>query len=493
MDLTTLSLLFMKGDTSYLTIVIMILLPILNKVIVFLYDKLLHVYKNREYRSWTYITFSGFETIANGNNFYDYPKPFIAISYYAYKNNLCKDLRHIVVSRNSFDYYSERAARTDKKQNYLINRADNIKLKDDLYLDIKTIDDVMTSKDNKEDTKTTANTAKIVLIVKSKKKNINEIREFIDECIYEYDKFCDENNAGKLYHFIYKGKTTINPKLLFETSVLSDLIDKKNKNYQTFDHVFHEHKNKLLNDIKRLRDIEYYQKNGIKRKKGYLFYGHPGCGKTLSVIAMALEDNRHILEIPMSRIKTNAELEEILNINEINGIKIRKDELIILFDEIDTGTESVNKREFENGDSDSEKSEKPEKEQKILTTLIKAQECLNKKLDDELNLGTILSRTDGIGNYNGLILVATTNCKDKLSPALYRYGRLDPVYFDYARKIDIIEMIEEHYNVELTDEDKNLIPDRENKISQAYIRCLLDDCKIKEELINKIKFQPVDK
>ena len=50
-----------------------------------------------------------------------------------------------------------------------------------------------------------------------------------------------------------------------------------------------------MNDIKRLRDIEYYQKNGIKRKKGYLFYGHPGCGKTLSVIAMALEDNRHIL------------------------------------------------------------------------------------------------------------------------------------------------------------------------------------------------------
>ena len=112
---------------------------------------------------------------------------------------------------------------------------------------------------------------------------------------------------------------------------------------------------------------------------------------------MALEDNRHILEIPMSRIKTNAELEEILNISEINGIKIKKDELIILFDEIDSGTDSVNKRAFENNNSDSEKeeSEKPEKEHKLLTTLIKTQECLNKKLDDELNLGTILSRTDG--------------------------------------------------------------------------------------------------
>ena len=65
-------------------------------------------------------------------------------------------------------------------------------------------------------------------------------------------------------------------------------------------------------------------------------------------------------------------------------------------------------------DSDKdEKSDKPEKENKLLTTLIKTQECLNKKIDDELNLGTILSRTDGIGNYNGLIIVATTNCKDK--------------------------------------------------------------------------------
>lgn len=345
MDLSTLPFLLMKGDTSYFVIALMILLPHLNKILNLLYDKILNFIKNREYKSWNYITFTGHETINNGNNFYDYPKAFIAISYYTYRNNLCNDLKNITVCRNSFDYYSDRATKQDKTQNYLINKADNIKLEDDIYLDIKTNDEIL--KDSKDDNKVTGSTFKIHLILKSRTKNLIDLRNFVDKCLKEYDKYSDETNAGKLYHFIYKGKTTVNPRLQFDTNLLSDLNNPAEKNYQTFEHLYHEHKEKLLEDIHKLRDIEYYKKNGLKRKKGYLFYGHPGCGKTSSVIAMALEDNRHIIEIPMSRVKTNGELEEILNLTEINCVKFRKEQIIILFDEIDTGSDSTNKRKYE--------------------------------------------------------------------------------------------------------------------------------------------------
>ena len=40
----------------------------------------------------------------------------------------------------------------------------------------------------------------------------------------------------------------------------------------------------------------------------------PGCGKTSAVIAMANYGKRHIIEIPMSRIKTNGDIEEILSL-----------------------------------------------------------------------------------------------------------------------------------------------------------------------------------
>jgi len=104
----------------------------------------------------------------------------------------------------------------------------------------------------------------------------------------------------------------------------------------------------------------------------------------------------------------------------------------------------------------------------------KEKEYIKKPLDDELNMGTILSRLDGIGNYNGLIIIATTNCKDSLSPALYRYGRLDPIFFDYAKQKDIINMIESHFKINLELEQKEKII-KESTFSQSYIRSILDN------------------
>ena len=197
---------------------------------------------------------------------------------------------------------------------------------------------------------------------------------------------------------------------------------------------------------------------------------------------MALEDNRHIIEIPMSRIKTNGELEEILNLTEINCVKFRKEQIIILFDEIDTGSETTGKRKFEEITVENKADIGP-------PILEKEKEYLKKPIDDELNMGTILSRLDGIGNYNGLIIIATTNCKDSLSPALYRYGRLDPVFFDYARKKDIVDMIERHFNMSLNNEQKDLISENTLSISQSYIRSILDSNNLTEvlEIISKNK------
>ena len=98
-----------------------------------------------------------------------------------------------------------------------------------------------------------------------------------------------------------------------------------------------------------------------------------------------------------------------------------------------------------------------------------------KKEDDALNLGCILSRLDGIGNYNGLKIIAATNCKEKLSPALYRHGRLTPVFFDFCRKEDIKSMIEHFYQVTLSEKEYSLLPDRTHQISPAAIRKYMED------------------
>jgi SpoVK/Ycf46/Vps4 family AAA+-type ATPase len=68
---------------------------------------------------------------------------------------------------------------------------------------------------------------------------------------------------------------------------------------------------------------------------------------------------------------------------------------------------------------------------------------------------------DGIGNYNGMILVATTNNKDKLDPALYRELRLTPMYFTFLRNIDAIEIIEKFFDFKLNEEQMKLLPEDE--------------------------------
>ena len=95
--------------------------------------------------------------------------------------------------------------------------------------------------------------------------------------------------------------------------------------------------------------------------------------------------------------------------------------------------------------------------------------------DDSINLGTLLSRLDGIGNYDGLIYIATTNCIEKLDSALKRPGRLDPILFDYASKSNIVDIIENNLLIKLSEEQKQRLPDRNSSLCHALIIKLTQD------------------
>jgi len=100
----------------------------------------------------------------------------------------------------------------------------------------------------------------------------------------------------------------------------------------------------------------------------------------------------------------------------------------------------------------------------------------------------LLSKLDGIGNYNGLIFVGTTNCIDKLDPALYRELRMTPIEFKKLRKVDCIEIIESYFGKIV---DTNLFEIiKDNKITPVKLITL---CQVNEHLaindfFNKILF-----
>lgn len=358
------------------------------------------------------------------NKLYQFPEILWILNWYLIDILNCQNIQCSNGYRNN-QYFED--------VKYILTSLEYYQIKDDLFLSLDKIPD------------TTGNIDVICTLYS----NQTNIKDFLEEITIKYTKMYKQKKSEILYHFTYNGK--IDGRIKFKNSILSE----KNTSlelFETFDKIHNEHVEFLKKDIDKLKDIEYYKKYGLKRKKGYLFHGIPGCGKTSSVVAMALYDSRHIIEIPFSLLNSHQEFEEIMSLNWMYKGGIDNNNVIILFDEIDIG---INKIENRNDVDDNNNNTE------LISSLVnslKQKEKLN--TETKINLGTLLSKLDGISNYNGMIIVATTNCIDKLDPALYRELRLTPVKFDKLRKIDCVNIIHSYFGSNYDPELNNIIADR---------------------------------
>jgi ATP-dependent 26S proteasome regulatory subunit len=418
--------------------IILLILPILTALKKYFEEDFPRYVRNKlstRYK-WTSISYSGLESIQYAYFNYCVSSPFIALCHYITINNLAK----------------QNYNRNDRRVKYICDGT-NIRLNDEIYADINTENIAITEKDSN-----ISSIKKITVIIRSMKHNFTGLKHFVAQCEKEYKIFCEKKNENKLYHFIYQSCLEEGKCPIFSKTLLSDINSVNEKSYETFDTIFSEHKETLKSAVDRLKQDSFYIKTGAKRKAGFLFHGVPGCGKTAHVTAIANYGNRHIIEVPMARVKTNIQLENILALTEINGVTFKRKQVIFLFDEIDQCKE-LKPRTNEKDDED-----KDVMPNKIAKT----------EIADQLNLGFILSRFDGIGNYAGMIIIATTNCIEALSPALYREGRLTPINFTYCRHEDIVNIIEYRYDIKINSDDLLRIPDRSHKITPTKLLQLID-------------------
>ena len=461
------------------------------------YIKYISTYLHQLYiKNISIIEIIGWESLNDGLYTFEYPHIMTAINHYIYSNNKSNNFRYFNNKRNGLYYANDMkdTLDTDSAPNYILGSIYKLKIEDDIYISNITEDTHSNSTTISTDKQSVFNW-KIKMLIYSHKHNIDYIQKFINKCIIAYDNFLSNKNNNKIYHFIYQGKK--NNKLSFSSKIISDLNNPDYQNYETFDNIFHSNKDKIIADIDKLNNIEFYKKNGLKRKKGYMFYGKPGTGKTSTVMAMSNYSNRHIIEIPFSRVKTNNELELIININSIDSIDFKQDQIILLFDELDLndnlkiGINSKNNKEQQkkninlkskfksNSESDSDSDSESDSKSELVSDII----IDNKQINDKINMSTLLSRFDGIGNHAGLIIVATANNIDNIDNALYRDGRLNLIKFDNASIIDIKNIIEKYYEIVLNENDILKLNILDLKISHAKIRANLEHFDNYNELI----------
>ncbi len=430
-------------------------------------SKITTLFQSRNSKS---VEFIGWEllTICDGGVTFNYPITLKAICYVLMRENKLKQAQ--LLDTGYSNRWSPYDPSDQKRQDYVVGAAQSFDLDKNIKVEIKR------KKESGEKSDDIAYKITLCLIAK---KDIQDVHDYVTRAVSEYNTHMTDINKGKIYHFIFQGYHDGPEHYKWKKSILSDFTDPVRQNYETFDNMVSPHKKQLISDLALLKDLAYYRRTGAKHKKGYLFYGPPGCGKTASVIAMANHDRRHIIEVPMSRLKTNTEVEDILSLTQIDGVVFRKDQVIILFDEIDSGFE-VNLMP----DAPPSQSEDTLSKTDITAAIAAGRASASKAMararrrereeDDQISLGTILSRLDGVGSYNGLVIIATTNHIQKLPKEIYRHGRLNPVYFDYVTQPQAQEMIETFYGTQLTDAQKPFVPTHEFKIAPSALRQFIE-------------------
>ncbi|KAJ9226800.1 hypothetical protein DTO027B5_3195 [Paecilomyces variotii] len=164
----------------------------------------------------------------------------------------------------------------------------------------------------------------------------------------------------------------------------------------------------------------WYSNRGIPYRRGYIFHGPPGTGKTSLCFAAA-----GLLGLKMYLINLNSKSLDEEGLADLFQELPRR--CIVLLEDVDSAG-ITHKRENSPETPDTSVNEKLEKDGKD-----KPPAENNDNAPRGVSLSALLNVIDGVASSEGRILVMTTNHIEKLDAALLRPGRIDmSIAFNYS-------------------------------------------------------------
>ena len=164
-----------------------------------------------------------------------------------------------------------------------------------------------------------------------------------------------------------------------------------------------------------LEHPDKFLKFGMNPSKGVLFYGPPGCGKTLLAKAIATECSSNFISVKGPELLTMWFGESEANVREIFDKARQSAPCVLFFDELDSIGISRGKGNGGGGEA--------------------ADRVINQ----------LLTEMDGIGVKKNVFVVGATNRPDILDEALLRPGRLDQLIYiplpDQKSRVSILKAI----------------------------------------------------
>lgn len=157
---------------------------------------------------------------------------------------------------------------------------------------------------------------------------------------------------------------------------------------------------------------EKFEKFGMSPSKGVLFYGPPGCGKTLLAKAVANECQANFISIKGPELLTMWFGESEANVRDVFEKARQAAPCVLFFDELDS---IAQQRGGSNGDGGGA-----------------ADRVMNQ----------LLTEMDGVGSKKNVFIIGATNRPDIIDTALMRPGRLDQLIYipmpDFESRLSIL-------------------------------------------------------
>lgn len=340
-------------------------------------------------------------------------------------------------------------------------------------------------------------------IIILKAKNMKIIEKYIKVC-RDFDKTISKN-----YTHIWMNNTKSLSKI---------------KITKTFGNIYihPDTRDKLVNDLQSfIKNKKQYKEHGIPYKRGYMFYGVPGCGKSSTVYAISHLLRRSVYMIKISNMNNLMKImigipknsivviEEIDRLNIANSIYVPKDRKTL---ETEYGKNyRVSNQTIKNiiGDIVSEEHKINDDDYSIvlaikntIENIIKYDDFSDKfysffkiipkytpNLINKYNINHIYNKSDnstdnsdnktlmelmesfdGYNYLHGCIVIITTNHPEKINPVLIRPGRIDMhINFVEADRNLIINIFTDYFKDVLSKKIKKDLSKFSGKMIQANV------------------------
>ena len=160
---------------------------------------------------------------------------------------------------------------------------------------------------------------------------------------------------------------------------------------------------------------EKFEKFGMSPSRGVLFYGPPGCGKTLLAKAVANECQANFISIKGPELLTMWFGESESNVRDCFAKARAAAPCVLFFDELDSIAQQRGGSQGDGGGA------------------------------GDRVMNQLLTEMDGVGAKKNVFIIGATNRPDIIDPALMRPGRLDQLIYipmpDYESRLSILRAV----------------------------------------------------